>query len=118
MYVGYSHTMCHCVISIFQIPKLDTKLQKIKNCEDSANNDKNCGIENNNAIEYKEENALEDAVASEDTADSGEDEAVSSAGEDEESGDKDSEEEKVQTEDNQIDEGCKIRAWKKFCALL
>ena len=48
----------------------------------------------------EEENVLEDAVASEDTADSGEDEAVSSAGEDEESGDKDSEEEKVQTEDN------------------
>lgn len=35
------------------------KLQKIKNCEDSANNDKSCGIENNNAIEYKEENAIE-----------------------------------------------------------
>ena len=35
------------------------KLQKIKNCEDSANNDKNSGIENNNAIEYKEENAIE-----------------------------------------------------------
>ena len=48
----------------------------------------------------EEENVPEDVVASEDTADSGEDEAVSSAGEDEESGDKDSEEEKVQTEDN------------------
>lgn len=48
----------------------------------------------------EEENVPEDAVTSEDTADSGENEAVSSAGEDEESGDKDSEEEKVQTEDN------------------
>lgn len=35
------------------------KLQKIKNCEHSANKDKNSGIENNNAIEYKEENAIE-----------------------------------------------------------
>lgn len=48
----------------------------------------------------EEENVLEDAMALEDTADSGEDEAVSSLEEEEESGDKDSEEEKVQTEDN------------------
>ena len=54
---------------------------------------------------------LEDAVASEDNADSGEDEAVSSSDEDEkeeeivtgmekEFGDKDSEEEEVHSEDN------------------
>lgn len=59
----------------------------------------------------EEENVLEDAVTSEDTADSGEDEAVSSSDEDEEEeeivtgmekefGDKDSEKEEVQPEDN------------------
>lgn len=59
----------------------------------------------------EEKNVPEDVVASEDTADSGEDEAVSSLAEEEkeeeivmgmeeESGDKDSEEEKVQPEDN------------------
>ena len=50
----------------------------------------------------EEENVPEDVVASEDTADSGEDEAVSSLdeGEEEESGDEDSEEEKVQLEEN------------------
>ena len=59
----------------------------------------------------EEENVLEDVVASEDTADSGEDEAVSSLAEEEkeeeivtgmekEFGDKDSEKEEVQPEDN------------------
>lgn len=50
----------------------------------------------------EEENVPEDVVASEDTADSGEDEAVSSLAEEEKekSGDEDSEEEKVQPEEN------------------
>ncbi len=34
------------------------RLQKIKNCDDSANNYKNSGIVSNNALEYKEENPI------------------------------------------------------------